>query len=232
MRLNKVLGFGLAALLLASMANFAGAMEMKLGSTVVTLTPPNGQCPLSAETEPDAAIFEKQRQLMSGSAKLLAEYLDCDQLAKLRSGNWIFSDYATYTIPWEAFYKTAPTGIVPKACAVARTRITDQGLAEIIKKNEANVERAYEGKIELNEAKSLGVLAEEPTACYMGQVVKTKARSADKETLQVIVIAMVQIKDKVFHYQIYAPYVNSESVSKLLTKHRANVAALVSANSK
>lgn len=217
-------GILLAALLLTSMSGSATALEAKLGETVVTLTPPSGQC--ESLSEYSAEERQQREKLFSlGNIKLLGQYANCEQLAKARTEQVLFTDYAMYTIASAAIYAKAPAGITREICAGLRTK-TQQQMNGINKMADRYAQYALGDDIKLNETRLLGVLAEEPAACYYAALMKMKV--GDKEVLRLSVNASVQIKDKVLFYSLHGP--NTEVLATLLAKHKANVAAFIAAN--
>ena len=53
---------------------------------------------------------------------------------------------------------------------------------------------------------------------------------AGTDKTQVTVGAATIVKGKLVYYYLYAPYVNADTVTAMLTRHQSNVAALLAAN--
>lgn len=77
--------------------------------------------------------------------------------------------------------------------------------------------------------KSLGVLAEDPDACYMGMLQKIHTEVGTDKT-QVILIADTVIKGKHVFIDRIAPAAEPDTVASALKLLKANVAALYAAN--
>lgn len=221
---------GFTALILVVTACVAAAQDVKIGSTSIKLLPPQDQCEVSDQKGNEARLLGKLRELLAGRNQLLAAYADCRQLADLRSGKrTTFDDFAQYMAPTNVLNEIVPAHAISKLCALMRTR-GDQSLATIAQNRTSDIERMFPG-LKMNEIKFLGVLTEEPSACYTGQLQKmTTEQGAEK--VQVTVVATVMLKGKLFTYQQYGPYRGSDTISDLLRKHRASVAALIAVNTR
>jgi len=216
------------ALLLAAFGDFAGAEEAKIGSTPITLTQPLGQCDVTNTKGKEAAAISKTRELIRlGGNELLAAYVDCQQLTSYRSGKLeAFTDFAQFQAASKFLTTIFPRDSLAKLCAAARTK-TDQYVAELLQKHGSDIERTH--GIKIQGTKFLGVLREEPTVCYTGQLQKVTADDG-YESLVAAVVAIIWLKGKIFSYQIYTTYSDKDTFSALLQKHQANVAALIAAN--
>ena len=75
----------------------------------------------------------------------------------------------------------------------------------------------------------MGVVAEEPLACFGATVRKIKTE-AGVEKIQVGITTSAIIKGKVVLYYLFAPYTSRDTVRELLRTHRENVSRLQRAN--
>ena len=84
-------------------------------------------------------------------------------------------------------------------------------------------------KIKMNEARFLGVLAEDSNACYAGLVQKIHTEAGTDKT-QITVFAITIIKEKsVFSYR-FAVYHSAQTADMLLGRVRNEVTSLMAAN--
>ena len=101
------------------------------------------------------------------------------------------------------------------------------GLTSDIK---TRVEQAVRG-VTINQMRFLGVVAEEPGVCYAAMVQRLKGDTG-KDIIIVAVYATMFIKGKGVLYYLFSPYRSAQTVTALLTDHKVDVAALLSANKK
>lgn len=220
----------LFALAVICAASIAVAQEVNIGSTPVKLTAPQRQCQFSNDKGDEALVVGRFRELIARSNQLLAVYADCDELAQFRLGKLVtFDSYAEYFFPIKALNMAIPADAITKMCAVMRSK-NDDDLAAIVRNSAPNIDRLFSG-VKINEIKFLGVLAEEPTVCYSGQLSKITSASGE-EKAQISVLAMILLKGNIMAYQQFAPYRSGDTILNLLGKNRANVAALIAANGK
>jgi len=226
-----ILRNSLAALVLIGAGWDSSAQEARIGAISIKLTAPQGQCELSNEKGDEALVVSKLRELTAGGrSQLLAIYADCGELAQFRSGKLEkFDTFSSYATPISTLNAVVPADVLRKVCTALRAK-TDQGLAALLQERSADIERLLQG-VKINEVKFLGVLAEEPSVCYSGQVQKLTTAS-NMEKLQVEILATILLKQKLITYKLYTPYQSSDTISNLLSKHKLNVVTLIAANLK
>jgi hypothetical protein len=83
--------------------------------------------------------------------------------------------------------------------------------------------------IKTNEMIFLGVLVEEPLVCY-GATLQKLNLLTEQENPQVAISGATILKEKVVLLYLFAPYVDRETVTQVLTKQRANLTQLQRAN--
>lgn len=207
------------------------AKDATIGKTTVALTLPAGFCDLDAAQASDARIIKAIETMLAGENRLLAMSADCRQLAQWREGKRPllsdFSQYQTSTRMMEAESPPDPQAALKEICATMRAEgeKTMAGLASDMK---GRVETALK-EVKQNQVRFLGVVAEEPTACYAVIVQRLKAETGKDVTLMALSATMF-VKGKIVFYYLYAPYQNNYTVTALLARHKANVAALLAAN--
>jgi len=220
------------ALLVALVSLPCLAKEASVGQTSITLTTPSGQCELDPNQPGDAARLQSTESALAGVGnRLLAFYADCKQLGDWRAGKRRqFEDFAQYQMTVatiDAPAPAAPEEALKELCSHLRQEgeRTMSGLASDIK---TRVEQIVRG-VTINQMRFLGVVAEEPGACYAAMVQRLKGEGGKDMTI-VAVYATMFIKGKVVHYYLYSPYRSAQTVTGLLARHKANVAALLAAN--
>jgi hypothetical protein len=215
-----------AALALAAAASAAAATT--IGGVSVNLPPPAGFCELSASNASDQRMISTLTDLLGKSGnKLLGMSADCGQLAAWRTGKrQLLDDYAQYQTPIAGIDKP-PSETVAQTCAVLRAQ-GEKILANQMPDIKARVESTLK-EIKMNETNFLGVLAEDPGACYAALIQKIKTEAGTDKT-QVTMFAVTIVKNRsVFVYR-FAVYRNADSVNAVLAKIKGDVAALTTAN--
>jgi hypothetical protein len=217
-----------AALALAAAASAALASQAMIGSVSVNLPPPGGFCELSASNSSDQRMISTLNDLLEKSGnKLLVMSADCGQLADWRTGKRkLLDDYAQYQTPIATMDKP-PTETVAQTCSVLRAQ-GEKILANQMPDIKARVESTLK-QIKMNETNFLGVLAEDPAACYAALIQKISTEAGTDKT-QVTMFAVTILKNRsVFAYR-FAVYADANTVNDVLAKIKVDVAALTAAN--
>jgi len=218
--MSMALRIGLAAVLLMLSQLSAIAQLVKVGSTPITLTAPQGYCGLTKEEH--HTIY---RELPDGS-HLLAAHYDCQELAKIRSGERETAEhYAQYIAPGPPLNVEINEQSISDLCAIWRER-GERVHKDVMEKNCMEL-RQLAGVESFN---FVGVLAEERGACYSAQLAKLSAKGVSVTIAAIS--SNVLVKGKLVNYQIVAPYRGDKTFPNLLNQHKANVAALRAANSR
>ncbi len=223
---------GAALCIISVMASPLFASERTVGSTLIRFSAPAGQCEVTGATPAEAFGNNKMRELFSKiGQQLLSFYADCAQLAKFRASASLegsnFTDFAQYVVLNQLVNSVHSESTVAQVCASYRTMKAEK-LDSIAREAASELGRE---KIKLGQPKFLGVLAQEPGACYVGTIAEiADDTGASDPQVAVGIIANVLVKGKLITYQGYASYRGSESVTDLLVKHKANVAAFKSIN--
>lgn len=220
----------LAALALAASTSITTGGEATVGGVQIKLPPPAGFCDLSDSDPSDKRMLSTVADLVTKSGnKLLGMSADCRQLRDWRSHKRsLLDDFSQYQAPAAMMDKPTPEP-VKETCATLRSQ-GDKLTAEQFPDMKSRVESAME-KVKLNSMNFMGVLAEDPTACYAALLQKLQTEVGTDKT-QVVMIATAVVKNKnVFIYRI-AVYVNSATVDRGLANLKADVRGLLAANRK
>jgi hypothetical protein len=216
-------------LLVMGLASGAMAKDAKVGTTSLTLTAPSGHCELDPAQPVDAAMMRVTEAALAGQNKLLATFANCKHLTDWRAGKRpMLDDFAQYqTLLSMMDAPPAPPEALKELCRNLREEGEKMvvGLAPDIK---TRIEQVLKD-VKVNQTRFLGVVAEEPEACYAVLVQRMKSATG-KDVTQVSLFATMFLKGKIVYYYLFAPYQNNFTVTSLLARHKANVAALLAAN--
>jgi len=217
-----------AALAFAALTSSTLAADATIGGVSVHLPAPAGFCDLTHNDPSDKRMLTTVGELLSKSGnKLLGMSADCRQLTDWRGQRrQLLDDFVQYQTPVSAMDKPVQEP-VKQTCATLRIqgdKLTSNQLPDM----KSRIESALE-KVKLNDMSFMGVLAEDPTACYAALLQKLRTEAGTDKT-QVVIFATTIVKNKmVFVYRI-AVYVNSGSVDAALAKLKTDVGGLLAAN--
>jgi hypothetical protein len=223
-----MLGRPTFAALIPATASVVLAGEATLGDVSVILPPPAGFCEFDASNPIDnRAITPISHVLEKSGNKLLGASADCGQLADWRLGKrQLLDDYTTYQRRIVLMDKP-PTESVGQRCKIPRAR-GNTIVAEQLPDIKARVESVL-ANVKVNEMSFIGVLAEDPNACYAGLIQKIRTEAGTDKT-QLTVTATSIIRNRLIYVVRHAVYQNPDTVKAVLAKLKAEVAALIAAN--
>lgn len=218
----------LSTLLLAAPAQ---AKDVTIGKTSIALTLPAGFCDMDPSQASDDRIMKAVESMLAGANRLLAMSAECKQLTQWREGKRpLLSDFSqvqTSTRMMEAESPPNPQAALKEICATLRTD-GEKAVVGLASDMKSRIEAALK-EVKQNQVRFLGVVAEDPTACYAVIVQRMKAETGKDVTLMAL-SATAYVKGKIVFYYLYAPYQNNYTVTALLARHKTNVAALLAAN--
>jgi hypothetical protein len=217
------------ALALATAPSSVMAASVTVGGVSINLPTPTGFCELSQSNASDKRLLTTIGDLVSKSGNRLLGYsVDCGELAAWHaSKRQLLDDYAQYQTPIATMEASGSPESIKQTCATLRAE------GEKIASNQfpdmkSRVESAFK-KTKLNESIFIGVLAEEPTACYSGLIQKLHTE-ADTDKTQLTLFAVTIVKGKSIFVYRFAVYASSDTVTDVLAKLKATIAALYAAN--
>ncbi|MBO0753995.1 MAG: hypothetical protein J2P53_17885, partial [Bradyrhizobiaceae bacterium] len=194
----------------------------------LTLPPPAGFCALTRQQPADAAALDTMSGILKGvQTALLGMSADCGQLEAFRSHNRLVADFARYQSPvfnWDS--KSSRAEWVKAHCASLRAEAV-KSLAGVTAEVNARM-AAAKSQARVNEMIPLGVVAEDPDACYTG-VLQALTEGGTKRT-QVGVSASTVLKGRIVNYILFTDYRDADTLRVALDHHKRNVAALLVAN--
>jgi hypothetical protein len=134
---------------------------------------------------------------------------------------------ATVTATFLATASVAFAEAIKEICTLLRAE-GEKTLGGLLPDLKARTESLLK-EVKMNETRFLGVLAEEPTGCYFALLQKLKTEAGTEKT-QVTLASSTTVKGKIIYYYLYSPYLNADTMNTMLTRHKANVGALIAAN--
>jgi hypothetical protein len=217
-----------AFLLLLAATPGAMAGQASMGDVSVKLPAPAGFCELSDTNPSDKRMLSIVGGLLEQSGnKLLSMSAHCGQLADWRSRRrQLLDDYAQYQTSLTMIDK-APVETIQQTCTTLReegnTIVSDE-MPDL----KARVEAALR-KVKMNQTTFIGVLAEEPRACYAGLVQQIQTEAGTSKT-QLSVFAVTAVKNRTVFVYRFLVHTGSDSVIDGLAKLKKDVAAFYAAN--
>jgi len=185
-----------------SFCGAALAVEAEVGNAKISIPTPPGYCPLDRSLPQDQRLGKTLDELLAGQNRLLAFFAECKQFS-----DWRIAD------------------AVKKGCAEART----QGLDLVEEKALGDRITSVMKTVKQNEVKLLGVVAEEPNACFQA-LLQNLSVGDGVEKLQIIVYGTSVVKGKFIYHYRFGLYDGQPSVARLLGEEKKNVAAFLAAN--
>jgi hypothetical protein len=217
-----------AFLLLFGAASRAMAGQAAMGDVSVNLPPPAGFCEFSHVNPSDKRMLTIVGGLLTQSGNtLLSMSAECRQLAAWRRAERpLLDDYAQYQTSAELIDQPPPEPI-EQTCATLRdegNKIVSNTMPDL----KARVEAALK-QVKMNQTTFIGVLAEEPRACYAGLVQNIHTEAGTDKT-QLSLFAVTAVKNRTVFVYRFAPHNGSDSVVDGLAKLKADVTAFYAAN--
>jgi len=220
-----------APLLLWALSLAASATDVRIGTTSLNLTAPTGYCELDRAQASDKRMLDAVAGMISGTNRLLSMSAECQQLRDWRTGKRpLLDDFAQYQTLEQMANTVLPSpydSAITQICGELRAQ-GDQMLSGMMPDIKARAEQVM-ASVKVNEMRFLGVLAEEPNACYAGILQKFRTEAGTDKT-QVGVFVTTILRGKIVYYYLFSVYVNSDTVVDLLAKHKGNLYRLRTAN--
>lgn len=233
---NEIAMIRIAVVLLAIAGSALPAQtrEAKIGGASIDLTMPAGFCELEEKLPTDQRAVAALRKLVTGSGnELLAFAADCSQLDAWRTGKrQLLDDFVQFQTPASSANKPlplAPGEFIKQVCALTRdqaARLLAGAAPDIHTRIEETLRR-----VKVNETSFVGVLAEDPTACYSALLQKLQTEVGTEKT-QLSVYAVTVVKGKVVYFYLFTPYLGGATVESILAKQKINVGEFIAANRK
>jgi hypothetical protein len=206
----------------------AHSADVRMGDMTVSLPTPAGYCDIDPTKQSDRKFAQVVEAVRLSGNDMLGMSADCRELEDWRGGRRKLlehmSQYQTQTSG-----RAQPFGVaaVKAGCEELRSK-GEQINANVVPSVKENIAKAVKD-VALHGQSSLGFLDEDPNGCYYGFLQKLKADTG-KEVVQLNILFMASIKERMVFFYLLAPYENDSSLSQLLARDKGFVAALKSAN--
>jgi len=202
----------------------AAAADMAIADVSLHLPQPSGYCemdPVLASDAPLVANTYSARAKAGGRLLLLSA--DCSEVKDWRGGKRrTLEHFAQYETPLRTEYASLPDipgNVVRSYCeGMRRSEHAAGGMSA----NDLDRAEYFSKTLGQNETLYVGVVAEEPLVCYVATLRNVEAETGDGT--QLCLVASTIIKEKVVLFYLFAPYRGRETLSRLLTMQRANMA--------
>jgi hypothetical protein len=204
------------------------AGQGSMGGVSVNFPPPKGFCELSNTDPSDKRMLSVVGGLLEKAGnKLLSMSADCGQLTSWRSGRrQLLDDYAQYQASLNMMDKP-PAEAIQQTCVTLREE-GNKIVAKEMPDLKASIEAALK-KVKMNQTTFIGVLAEEPRACYAGLVQQIHT-AAGTDISELSLFAVTAVKNRTIFVYRFALNTGSDSVVAALAKLKNDVAAFYAAN--
>ncbi len=204
------------------------AAQAELGDVSVTLPQPPGFCELAKANPADDRMLTLIGGLLTQSGnKLLSMSADCAQLKSWRGGKRpLLDDYAQYQVSL-AMMDKAPSEPIEQTCATLRQQ-GNQIVSDEMPDLKTRIESAIKD-LQMKQTTFIGVLAEEPSACYAGLVQLLHTQAGTDKT-QLTLFAVTTVKNRTLYVYRFMIHTGSESVLRGLAEIKKDVAGLLAAN--
>jgi hypothetical protein len=218
----------LVFLLVLAPASSAIGGQASMGDVSVNFPPPARFCELADKDPSDKRMLSIVGGLLEQSGnKLLSMSADCKQLTDWRAGRRrLLDDYAQYQASL-ALIDKPPSEPIQQTCATLRAegnKIVSNEMPDL----KARVESALKN-VKLNQTTFIGVLAEDPSACYAGLIQQIQTEPGKNKT-QLSLFAVTAVKNRTVFVYRFRVHTGSDSVIDGLAKLKNDVAAFYAAN--
>ena len=167
-----------AVLLLACVPSGVMAKEARIGPVAVSLPPPPGYCEMDAAQAADARMLATVNEMLGATGnRLVVASAECKQLKEWRKGKRASIDnlaqYQTLSSLEEGQLSAPPEIAIKEMCDQMRAQ-AEQLMDDVAGNLRDRAEKAMQN-VKFEDTKFLGVIAQEPLACYGGLLQKSKA---------------------------------------------------------
>jgi hypothetical protein len=209
-------------------ASHAMAAQATMGDVSIALPAPAGFCDMSDSNPSDNRMITIVTDLVGKSGnKLLGMSADCRQLDDWRAGKrQLLDDFAQYQAV-AAIINSPPSETIPQSCATLRAegnKIVSNQMPDV----KERVEEALKN-VKMDETRFIGVLSEDPNACYGGLIQQLHSEAGtDKTQLNLFAVTIIKNRN-IFAYR-FSVYNGPDSVTDALAKLKDDVASLYATN--
>jgi len=210
----------------------AHAKDVSVGPVTIKLTTPGGACEADPNKPTDARFIAGVKGMIANTGNtLLSAYADCQEFADWRVSKL---PYLPHTYQYQSFDAYAENGTTDSPAEVIKTtceelRSEGKKYAENNFPDMRDRARNVMKKVEVTGSAFIGVLAEDPDACYAANLQQFKI-STGATVKQIALWATVVVKNRVVFYYDFTPYTDENSVKAAVEDFKPQVAAFLAAN--
>jgi hypothetical protein len=222
--------FILALLALCGLCSGADAKRAIVGGVAIELPSLAGYCELDENHPSDRRHFDLMRKA-SPATRMLSMSADCRQLSDWRAGRRPtlanYAQYQTISALENGPLPLPPAQLIRQTCAEFRSQggdLTSQSQSDI----QRRLEQTRAG-VKLNQMTFMGVLGEDPNACYASLLGLIRAEDGT-EVEQATVFALTVVRGKAIYAYLFARFEGGQTLAAMLAQLRVDVAALEAAN--
>lgn len=230
-RLVLAIALGFAGMLPASLVADAREVTVSVGGREIVLVTDRDQCQLERNHPSDRRVYDLVERGLAGQNELLLIAADCEQIGPWRSGKRPTLDDFTQVQVGLAYRTRDLTGREVETAQEICKSLRQHGDAVITGPMNAVRERFNQmsDAVKLNETQFIGVVHEDPEACYASLVQRVRTeRGTDKIIL--CVYAHVVVRGRLLYIYRYTEGESFASMVRLTDLLRKSVQAHLDAN--
>jgi hypothetical protein len=217
---------GIFCLLVSSVAY---SEEVRLGNSIVKVSPPRGFCELDKTNKTDIEFFDAASNFARVAGfSVIAAYPDCRELAESRKSH-AFIPTKVAILRWLKSVDRPESQFISEACdQVRKSGLSDEQTARVSQ----YVTEFSKGNSSLKDIFSLGVLDEvKGTVCYSAKLIKARIANTGDVTL-VYLSAMTSVDNQPIMMVQWTNFVDATSIATALTSLKTIYSDFSAANGK
>ena len=225
-RLEHWLWLSGLVLWLATLSLPAGATDELVADRTLLIEPTEGFCALDLSNPVDSSLFEYMANLQKDYNQLVGYWVDCQQLERVRSRET--ETLESYVL---VLAQRQETGAVIRPVdmplggflsAMKDFILNSGGMGKIEEGYELGKDVLDDQGINLGETRSLGLIADDASALYLGNVQGYELNGVT--AVMACVIAMTELNGIMISVNVYETYRGAETI-ELLQRRAATIAA-------
>jgi len=232
---SKAIAGALLACALIGIAPPAQAQGYSIEKYSLKLTAPQGYCALDPSNAADAPIIRRwQHVFAQAPQQLVVAAVECSQLEAFRKPPLLLVDFSQALVVYDPRYESAPlpqrAGLPKALCAHVRQE-SGQAAGESVEQVEQRMITAL-ATLKTGESQVIGILDEEPAACYVVVVARAQTVSnAPASVLHVRATSVIQGRILQFYQTAHtADGKERAALARMAALLKQNVKAQLAAN--
>ncbi len=215
----------------AQQAATPAPVAVDIGGRTIKLLIADGQCALDPKQRFDASVLDLSSRAIAGANEMLLHTANCQDLKQARTG---LQQYLNSFHQVQVALQFKATELLGQEAA------TSKEICQSLRAEGAQIEKEVGGEIKdrvknlqagikVNEVKALGVLAEDPSACYSGLLMNVQTPSGDTRLI-LGVYAMAVLNGRLvflYHFQAAPP---AGAIDRMVEQQKQTVRQHVALN--